>query len=174
MKNSPTHLFTIAALLISSCVYSQNRISVMGRYGINTNGITAAIPISPNGSIEGMYTMSHDKVRRLFTALYEERYAIGNNTNFEWFAGVGLHAGYNRMENIVAVPSEPKYDRLTETVNTSVIERKFVSGADAVLGITYRVPGIPLTIGIDMKPNVDFVNKGSMMVDGGVRAGFSF
>ena len=173
MKTSPTPLFIIFCMLISTCVYSQNNISVTGRYGINTIGFTAAVPVSQLGSIEGMYTISHDKIRQLLTAFYAERYIIGDNTNLEWFAGVGLHAGYRRVERIVTETGDIKF-RLAKPDQQTETEKQFIGGADAIIGITYKIPNIPIMIGLDMKPNVDFINAGSMMVDGGVSVGFSF
>ena len=141
MKTPSTTLLIIACIFINTCVYSQNNISVSGRYGINTIGVTAAVPISQFGSIEGMYTISHDKIRQLLTAFYAERYIIGNNSNLEWFAGVGLHAGYRRVERIVTESGDIKYRLAQPDLQTETV-KQFISGADAILGISYKIPNI--------------------------------
>ena len=131
------------------------------------------MPVSIKGGLEGMFTIGHDNSRYLFTGLYEERYMIADNPDLVWFAGVGLHVGYRK----IGIPAyiDILKDRLVEPVIIpATTEKHLIGGADAIIGITFRFPGIPIIIGLDMKPNTDFINAGSMMVDGGIRAGLSF
>lgn len=173
MKKTLTLIITIACMCVSTYTYSQNDISLTARYGINTIGLTAAVPVSSVGSIEGMYTISHDKSRCLFTGLYEERYMIAHKPHIQWFAGVGLHAGYRKLEKMVNV-NDPKDDRLIYPGLMPFKNKQFIAGADAIIGISYKIPHIPVMITLDAKPNTDFINQGSMMVDGGIRLGLSF
>lgn len=168
---------TLITILIAACVgvstgasAQSNRAAITARYGLNTQGVSAVLHFNERSAVEGLYTMSHDKNRVLGTAFYQEYFSIGNSGNLQYYAGIGLHAGYTKYVEMV----EPgKFSRLIQTP-TEVTKKKFLGGADVIVGINYKFGGSPIMIGLDVKPNMDFINSGSMLVDGGIRLGIAF
>lgn len=169
-------LFTIIAavtLLLSASAKAQKSVSISARYGINTMGLSATIYLPYAGAIENLFTTSHDRNRVLLTSMYETMVPLGQKHNFVLYAGAGLHAGYKKtfktVQSVIL-----KYDEVNVPQTEIITNRSFITGADAILGINYNIPYSRFYAGVDLKPNTDFINAHSMMVDGGVRIGVSF
>ena len=166
-------ILTIVTLLQSTTAKAQKSISISARYGINTAGLSATVYLPYAGAIEGLFTISHDRSRVLLTTMYETFIPLGKQHNFILYAGAGLHAGYIKTNEIVH--SEfIKYGEVRVQQDDIVVKKKLLTGADAILGINYYIPSSRFYVGIDCKPNTDFINAHSMMVDGGVRIGVTF
>jgi hypothetical protein len=75
------------------------------------------------------------------TLLYERHQSLADVQGLLWFYGAGGHIGLYNTEG-----------------NRTLFSRDgdgFVSlGLDAILGIEYKIPPVPITIGVDVKPSV--------------------
>ena len=52
--------------------------------------------------------------------------------------------------------------------------KKFIWGTSALVGVSYKIPGAPFVLGLDVKPYVDFVNGKSSISDAALSIGFCF
>lgn len=169
-------LFTIItsiALLFSLSVSAQKFVSISARYGINTVGLSAIVYLPYSGAVEALVTVSHNRNRVLLTSMYENYRSLGQRKNLVVYAGAGLHAGY--VKTFSTVHTEIlKFGEVREQQENILVKKTLVTGADAILGMNYNIPSSAFYVGLDFKPNMDFINSRSMMVDGGVRLGISF
>ena len=165
--------FTTTALLLSISSNAQKTVSISARYGINTIGLSGTVYLPYSGAIEALFTISHDNNRVLLTSMYENYIPLGNKKNFVLYAGAGLHAGYKKTTSI-EYTEVVKYEVGIEMQESTITKKTLITGADAIVGMNYNIPSSSLYVGLDFKPNVDFINGHSMMVDGGVRFGISF
>jgi hypothetical protein len=80
------------------------------------------------------------------TLLWERHQQIGDIRGFLWFFGAGGHLGLYNTEG-----------------NRTIFSRDndgFVSfGLDGIVGAEYKIPPVPITIGVDIKPSVDLRGK---------------
>ena len=166
-------ILTIVTFLLSATTKAQKSFSISARYGINTAGLSATAYLPNAGAVEGMFTISHDRSRVLLTTMYETFMPLGHKHNFILYAGAGLHAGYIKTNEIVHAEFI-KYGEVRVMQDDIVVKKKLLTGADAILGINYNIPSSHFYVGLDCKPNTDFINGSSMMVDGGVRLGIEF
>ncbi|REJ82869.1 MAG: hypothetical protein DWQ44_01760 [Bacteroidetes bacterium] len=105
----------------------------------------------------------------ILTGLYEYHRPLGNAQGFNWFLGGGAHIGfynegyyyyYYRNKNRVYV-YEDRMDR-----------RGF--GIDFILGLEYKFNNVPITLGLDLKPFVDFHEAAYSYWDGAFTFRFTF
>jgi hypothetical protein len=165
-----------AITLISTTSHAQlYKFSADARMGAKTYGISTRYFASNVSAIEGIFTMSHNHSRYLFTGLYEEHFQLGNIEGLTWFAGAGMHVGYSRIRSTDLKNGERiyQYYQLPEPA-TKTVEKDFIAGVDVIGGLEYKFNKVPIHIGIDVKPYVDFMNSESSIFDGGVRIGFAF
>lgn len=99
------------------------------RFGGDTGGISVKHRFSSSHAIEGLLS-TYWKDGFMVTALYE-RYVpvIGPGWNF--YYGAGAHLGS--------------------------FARTFLLGADAIVGLEYKIPGAPIALSLDWKPALNLV-----------------
>ena len=163
----------IISVLFSVCTKAQSyKASVETRVGIKTLGIATRVFINPVAAVDGIFSVGYDNKRVLFTALYEEHYAVKDVTDrFKLFCGAGMHIGFTRNDE---VKNDENLNIRTKFSQVSRPDKLFIIGADAIVGMDYKLNKVPINIGIDIKPNVDFMNGRTILLDGGVRVGFTF
>jgi hypothetical protein len=177
MKNllRASALLAVITLISTTSQAQLYKFSVDSRLGAKTYGISTRYFAGNTSAIEGIFTMSHDHSRYLFTGLYEEHYQLGNIEGLTWFAGAGMHVGYSRIKNDDSKNEARTYQyyQLAQPSSPSD-EKTLIAGVDVIGGVEYKFNKVPLHIGIDVKPYVDFMNSTSSIFDGGVRVGFTF
>ena len=85
----------------------------------------------------------------------------------DFIYGLGVHAGY--------YPFEPQgyYKRVKKDAN--YYEKSVVTvGADLTVQIEYKIPKVPVTLGVEAVPFYEFVNPGPEFVDFGVSIRYVF
>ncbi len=75
------------------------------------------------------------------TGLYEFHRKFKNSNSFRWYVGPGVHVQFND--------------------DGSVNGGNNYMGLDAVIGIDWKLKGIPLNISADWQPSFDFVDNGN-------------
>jgi hypothetical protein len=108
--------------------------------------------IIPDEAIEVGVSGRKDGIQVTMTYQFYEPMEMAFNENFFFYYGIGGHIGYER------------YDRLGKTL-TSIEPPTFefddrlyyVMGADAILGIEFRWLSVPMTIGFDVKPYINYI-----------------
>ncbi len=96
--------------------------------------------IADDKALEGLAYIGSDGFR--ITGLYEFYGDITGVPNLRWYAGPGAHIGFWSNEWVSKYP-----DR-----NSSA-----AIGVDGVLGLDYKISGVPLDVSLDWQPSFNFV-----------------
>jgi hypothetical protein len=145
-------------ILIALCVvccsslFAQNINKTAGVRLGHTAGLTYKKFIDPQSAIE--FTLSGRRAGLQVTGMMLNHIPIdiSFNDQFHLYYGLGAHLGIERYagyrkELSVVDPSGYIYTR----------SNYFTMGIDAMIGAEYRLPTLPLTVGIDLKPYFNFV-----------------
>lgn len=148
---------------IAMCLYAGTTLlnAQQGQTGVGLRlgtdpGITVKHFVRENGAIEGIL---HTGYRRfMVTGLYEWHTSL-SAPGFKFYAGVGAHIGF--MDRYVRVHHHDHFHEV-------YYEDPYASvGPDGIVGLEYYFTEIPLNIGLDLKPAIDFhYNHAHTYVDG--------
>jgi len=113
------------------------------------NGITYKNFITNSTAIEGiLHTRWHGWE---LVGLMEHHNDIQDVDGLYWFYGYGAHIGFY----------DAKYTHW-DTEGTST-----VIGIDGIIGVEYKIPRVPIAIGLDWKPYVNLIGYSHFFGDGG-------
>lgn len=121
----------VTMLTVTAANAQSYRWAVGARVGGETAGVSVKYNFDGVNAMEGILSFPY-KNGFLFNALYE-RYVPVIDRGFYFFYGAGGHIG--------------KWDS------------KFAVGADAIIGLEYRIPNMPLAISIDYKPTFNIASR---------------
>ncbi len=107
-------------------------------------------------NIEGVVTFrDHSFVA---TGLYEFNWIIPGIDGLCWFAGAGAHIGFR----------DKNYSKSSNNSKAGL-------GIDGVIGLDYKVAGLPLNISLDWQPAVDLIgSSGNGAAYGGIGVRYTF
>ncbi len=111
-------------------------------------GLTIQHQFDQNSYVEGMGTLNKYDMR--LTGLYQYHQPLSMR-GLTWFVGGGVHIG--RVRKSVA---ESLIDILNIDLGGEGDARRIFLGLDAVGGIQYKFPGIPMNASVDIKPAFNF------------------
>ncbi|MEZ4888852.1 MAG: hypothetical protein R3E32_29265 [Chitinophagales bacterium] len=112
-------------------------------------GLTIQHQLNQNSYLEGLGTLNKYDVR--LTGLYEYHQPLSySSRSLTWFVGGGVHVGKVRKS-----AAETFLDLLNIDLGNEDPKSVFV-GLDAIGGIQYKFPGVPLNASIDIKPAYNF------------------
>ncbi|MEM1408821.1 MAG: hypothetical protein AAGG59_18700 [Bacteroidota bacterium] len=141
-----------ALLSLSVMALGQYRNSSGIRLG-HTSGLTYKRFLANEQAIEFIASGRNEGFQ--FTTLYQfhKPMNIGFDDDFYFYYGVGAHVGYERLnDRLLNGPFNPP---ILEFQNE---ERSFFTmGVNTIIGIEYRWLKVPLTVGLDIKPYLDFI-----------------
>ena len=100
-----------------------------------------------------------------FTLLYEKHINVFNTRGMFFFYGGGAHAGF--WERRLNVHYDPYYYYYSYYTYPSI-------GIAGIAGLEYKIPPIPFTVGIDLKPVIDFYYPGYAFLEGAFTARYVF
>jgi hypothetical protein len=148
--NNTVRTFAIAVCLLAGATLlhaQQGQTGVGLRLGTDP-GITIKHFVRQNGAIEGIL---HTGYRGLMiTGLYEWHTPIASAAGLKFYAGIGGHIGV--FDHYVR-----HYHSHGHHYDVVVHEHNNVSiGPDAIIGLEYDFTQIPLNLGLDIKPALDF------------------
>jgi hypothetical protein len=137
----------------------------IGIRGGSEAGLSLKQFISQRSALEAIISTSllTDRTNKGLSAtlLWERHQTIGDIQGFLWFFGAGGHVGFYNTEG-----------------NRTIFSRSgdgFVSvGLDAILGAEYKIPPVPITIGVDVKPSIGLRGTPTGFFDAAVTARFVF
>jgi hypothetical protein len=118
-----------------------------------TDGINYKHFLNADGALEVMLGFGgYDKGLQAY-ALYEwhRNIRLEFTDNLYVYYGVGGHAGY-----IVRDEEQLYYNGGDQPAVYSGSVTYFALGADAIAGLEYRIFQVPMTIGIDIKPYIEY------------------
>jgi hypothetical protein len=170
MKNILT-LFccAISLLYFTNDIYSQKirydqnpySSSIGLRVG-SENGLAFKHFIKPTWAFEGTVTTGYRSL--IFTALIEKEFSVSDENGPYLLVGGGLHAGQwgqiTHYRQAVDYQGTVYYYRSYENTPSA--------GLDGVVGIEYKLPDTPFTIGADLKPFFDVYHVRESWMEGAI------
>lgn len=144
-------------LLSNSSVKAQSYNTGIGfRAGGYENGITIKHFTDSETAIEGIIGFRPGVF--VVTGLYEKHATAFSEPSLKWYYGIGAHIG--------AISDGRRYKRF---YGDNDFGSGLLLGADAILGLEWRVPEIPFTLGVDLHPRLELA-KGPFL---DIEPGFS-
>lgn len=121
------------------------------RFG-RTPGMTFKKFTKNNEAFELMLSGRNEGTQFTATYLFHQPMEFSFNDRFYLHYGVGGHLGYERFDDITKVITNAAGDEF-------LFEERsyFVMGVDGNIGIEYRWLEVPITIGFDVKPFINFI-----------------
>ena len=152
MKKIAIAFFICVLFFVSNKSLAQNYKIAFGLRGGWTTGFSGKYFIQDGQAIEGIFSSGWGWAGFQLTGLYEihkPAFADKDVEGLFWFYGGGVHvsAGYSYDEWIP--PHGPYigyYDR----------HHYGAFGIDGIFGIEYKIAELPVTIGLDVKPFIEF------------------
>ncbi len=145
-------LIFLLLLLFSGIASAQYKYAV----GVRSGG-TSGITIQKNfeyTAIEGILGFWNDGLS--ITALWEKRTNAFGEPYFYWYYGVGGHVSiYGENFKGYGGPAWYHHPRSNDDGNGDL-----GVGIDGILGFEYKIPRIPFTVSLDVKPNFEAVTDG--------------
>ena len=117
-----------------------------------TSGLTYKTFMNDNQGIQFLLSGRESGVQATITYQFYKPLNIGKYDTFFIYYGPGGHAGIESHSKQVLVTNEPypPYSYYEE-------KSQFVMGVDAIVGIEYRLIPVPLVIGFDIKPYLNYI-----------------
>lgn len=141
-------LATIFLLLIFSTVsLAQDYKTGIGIRGGSQSGITVKHFFSEKSAIEGLVATRYGGF--YLTGLYEVVGPYFGVEGFNWYMGAGAHVGFLDGDN----------SRFEDNKNHTV------AGLDGIIGFEYKFAGAPICLGLDWKPQYDFIGDSYFIPD---------
>lgn len=143
------------------------------RFGGWESGLTVKHFIKNNVAIEGILSTGWHYRGTRITGLYEIQKSINGAPGLYWFYGVGGHLGlYNESYWYNGDCKDGRYEYQGRWYNCD--GTRATIGIDGIIGLEYFFGEIPFTIGVDLKPSIDFVGWGSRFGDAAFSVRYAF
>ena len=131
-------LFSIILVIgLTTAVYAQDYQTGLGLRGGTGWGITLKHFVSQKNAFEGFFYAYNHGFN--VTGLYQYHNNAFDVDNLRWYYGFGAHIG--------------SYNNKNKDYNSN-----FVLGIDGILGIEYTFTEVPLNIGLDWNPHLNFTS----------------
>jgi hypothetical protein len=152
MKTISNHVRTcaIAVCLLTGATLlnaQQGQTGVGIRLGTDP-GITVKHFVTEKGAIEGILHTGYRGL--LVTGLYEWHTPFSNPAGFKFYAGLGGHLGVFNHYVRVHHHNHIHHDDIVYSDSHASF------GPDGIIGLEYYFTEIPLNLGLDLKPAIDF------------------
>ncbi|AHM60383.1 hypothetical protein D770_10630 [Flammeovirgaceae bacterium 311] len=144
------------------------------RLGNWESGLTVKHFFKGNAAIEGIISSGWLHRGTRITGLYEVQKPLGGN-GFYWFWGVGAHVGFynERYWNYNNDCKDGRYWHKGQWYPCDGGTRTTL-GIDGIIGLEYKFPQAPFTLGIDFKPSIDLLGWGRHYGDGAFTTRYVF
>jgi len=154
-------LCIIAALMIASTANAQYYSGVGVRLGKFASGVSLKYFFDANNASAIELIAAKTKTAKggwVATALYESQTPIKTpllHIPLDIVFGGGVHGGY----------FPEGYYRFRDGEVYIYGDKVYTAGIDAILGLEYKVPIAPFTVGVDCMPFYDILNPGPEFID---------
>jgi hypothetical protein len=146
----------VRTLAIAVCLLAGSTLmhAQQGQTGVGVRlgtdpGITVKHFVRENGAIEGILHTGYRGL--LITGLYEWHTPLSEPAGFKFYAGLGGHLGV--FDHYVHVHHHYYHHHYDDVVYSDT-HASF--GPDGIIGLEYDFTEIPLNMGLDIKPAIDF------------------
>lgn len=153
-------MLTVIGFSITESVNGQSYDKGIGIRGGITNGISYKQFIGESAAFEGILGVQYNGIQ--LTGLYEIHSPAFDIEQLNWYYGIGGHIGF------YSNGYDPPY-----ADNNYDIARP-VFGLDGILGLEYHLKEVPFTIGIDVKPFIEFTDPDIYLWDAGLTVRYTF
>ena len=159
----PALIIVLLAVVLPAPVLAQSRPNLYHTgFGVrlgNAPGVTLKKMLNQTSALEAQLEAFRitDYEGFIVTALYEYHTNAFQVPRLNWYFGGGVHAG--------------AYDRRTneEVINTTESDSNGVLyGLDATVGLEYKFPEWPFTVGADIKPSLTIPTNRASAINGAV------
>lgn len=153
-------------LLTCGCLQSisqTNHLSFRYRFGADYQAVSMGIFLNNHAELLINHSALKSKPRRMVDVLYVEHFQLGSG-GFGFYAGAGMHFGMGLSKKNVRM----------ELPDPFLSPRRFITGADAILGLEYKMKKLPLLLSADVKPYTDFFNEEASVLQAALSVGFHF
>lgn len=145
-------IFVLLGLSIGQVSFAQltSKNAIGARFGSAT-GVTYRYSLSDERALEGILSVQSNSVSSRFrlVGLYEYHKSLGQN--FSWYYGFGASIGSYKMKAFIDDAGN-HYDSRSE----------FAMSIEGILGIEYAIPSSPISVSLDAKPYLDFIQESSI------------
>ena len=142
-------LFLFVIPVLVNAQYHQHSAGV--RLG-GTSGITYKTFMNDNQALQFLLSGRESGAQATITYHFYTPLNLGKYETFFFYYGPGGHAGVEKHEKEIYIINEPFPAYATYENQT-----QFVMGLNAIVGIEYRLISVPLVIGFDIKPYLNYV-----------------
>lgn len=151
----------IGSFFLTTKAYTQSYQSAAGlRLGGLTSGIAIKHFISKTSALEGIVSVARKSF--IITGLYEKHVSVDHSNAFKLYFGAGGHLGFFQEGGSYYYNDHRLYTNAT------------VKGIDMIIGMEYKFNNVPINIGFDFKPFIDFFNGNALYFDGGLSIRYTF
>ncbi|RCH54870.1 hypothetical protein DJ568_10340 [Mucilaginibacter hurinus] len=138
------YLFTAILFLVISEANAQDYTTALGaKFGGYENGLSVKHFTSANTALEGILGFRNRGV--VITGLYEIHQQAFNVERLKFYYGFGAHIG----------SSGRGYYKRFGAADELYEDSKILLGADAVLGLEYKIADAPIAVSLDLNPRVE-------------------
>lgn len=134
------------------------------RLASDVNGLTIKHFIKEDAAIEGILSGPFPWRGLHITGLYEKHLPAFKSNQVLFFYGAGAHLGYYRSGRYESWKGRYYY------YGSPVLS----AGIDGIIGLEWLIPGIPFTLGADLKPTLEIFNPIFGYLDGGISFRYRF
>ncbi|TAF45662.1 MAG: hypothetical protein EAZ51_08910 [Sphingobacteriales bacterium] len=143
-------LFTFAGILLANISQAQEYGTGVGiRIGGFQNGLTVKHFISDNDAVEGILGIGSGAF--VVTGFYQRHADAFDVDGLKWFYGVGAHVGGISKNNA-----------------------GLMLGADAILGLEWVIPQVPLSLTADLHPRLELLNGALLGIEPALSIRYTF
>lgn len=142
------------------------------RFGGRETGLTVKHFLNNKAAIEGILSSGWYYRGMRLTGLYEVQKPLGSG-GLSWFWGVGGHIGmYNERYWYRGDCKDGRYEYRGRWYNCD--GSRATLGIDGIIGLEFKFPSIPLTLGVDLKPSIDLFGWGNHYGDSAFTIRYTF
>lgn len=159
-------ILTMLISLVISSSYAQ--VAYKNAVGLrlgDASGITFKHQKNSTTAIEGILHSVFYGRGLSVTALYEKNLTVFDDKNFQCFYGAGGHIGFYSSGIY-----QTRFGNTTYVYSTS----SATLGLDAILGLEWKIPEIPFTASVDIKPTFEIYRPIGGFLQGGFSIRYTF
>lgn len=140
-----------------------NQTEIGIRFGGYENGLDLKYFTNSSTALEGILGFRPGVV--VLTGLYEKQQMAFSEPSLSWYYGVGAHIG--------GVGRDVYYDRYTGN-KYYYANNGLLLGADAILGLEWKIPNIPFSLSGDLHPRLELARGPYLDLEPGISIRFVF
>lgn len=128
--------------------------AIGGRFG-SAQGVTYRHTLQPDRAVEGILSVQSNSKSRRFRMVGLYQYHQPLRDDFTWYYGFGGSIGSYKQKGYTEVSSEGN----SRYINPN---SELALSLEGVIGVEYNIPEAPISVSLDLKPYLDFLQESSI------------